>query len=92
MQGGTGTPLSAVSVDGIFDNAGRSSSMQDGDSVEAAQAAAVGPSRDEKYAYASLRLSTQLSICTMIVQCPDCLQCLGAGWLLKEHAVGRADT
>ncbi len=42
FAGGTGTPLSAVSVDGTFDDVARTSSMQDGDSVEAAQAAAVG--------------------------------------------------
>ncbi|CAL8464836.1 g4371 [Coccomyxa elongata] len=52
FAGGTGTPLSAVSVDGTFDNVAHSSSMQDGDSVEAAQAAAIAsaaasaPARD----------------------------------------------
>lgn len=39
--GGTGTPLSAVSLDGNFDDVARSSSMHDADSVEAAQAAEV---------------------------------------------------
>ncbi|KAK9917644.1 hypothetical protein WJX75_006758 [Coccomyxa subellipsoidea] len=41
FAGGTGTPLSAVSLDGNFDDAARSSSMQDADSVEAAQAAEI---------------------------------------------------
>ncbi|EIE22836.1 galactose oxidase [Coccomyxa subellipsoidea C-169] len=41
FPGGTGTPLSAVSLDGNFDNVARSSSMHDADSVEAAQAAEI---------------------------------------------------